>query len=108
MFITEIIALIGIAIAIWQLNLQRIEIKRASNAQTLQYLALLIKFRIDTLEAVIKENKRQKRPYKTIAEQVNNHLKPKYNAIVKKLAYNAEVDELDIGQLQIKPENTAK
>ena len=73
---TELIAIAALIVAIWQLYLQRLEIKRSTNIQCLQNIAMILKTEIDVIEAMITDRKQKDKSFVNLAARVNNELRP--------------------------------
>lgn len=86
---TELIAIAALIVAIWQLYLQRLEIKRSTNIQCLQNIAMILKTEIDVIEAMITDRKQKDKSFVNLAARVNNELRPQYLAIMQSLAENS-------------------
>lgn len=71
-----IMALVALSIAVWQLHLQRGEIRRNTRINSLIHTSTLFKDRIEFHERIIQNLKSQKKDWSKHANRVNNELQP--------------------------------
>lgn len=71
-----ILACIALAIAIWQLKLQRDEIRRNAQINSLMHIAGMLKDKIDHHERIIADMKVRREEWKWHAAKVNGELRP--------------------------------
>lgn len=70
------VAVVALAIAIWQLHLQRIEIRLNGQINTLVHMATMLKDRIEYHEKIIQDMKHKEEDWTGHAKRVNNELRP--------------------------------
>jgi len=70
------VAVIALAVAIWQLKLQRNEIRRNGRISSLIHMASMLKDKIDYHEKMIENMKAAKKDWSGHAARVNKDLRP--------------------------------
>lgn len=92
-----LIALTALGIAIWQLKLQRDEIRLNSRVNSLIHIADLLKNRIEYHEQIIESLKTRKADWSGHARRVNNDLRPMLNKINSQLigAVSGHVSDIE-------------
>lgn len=71
-----LVGVVALLVALWQLNLQKKEIVRTGKVSTLVHMATVIKDKIDRYEKIIAEQKEKRAKWKSLADRVNNELRP--------------------------------
>lgn len=79
------VAVIALAVAIWQLNLQRNEIRRNGRISSLIHMASMLKDKIDYHEKMIDSMKAAKKDWAGHAARVNKELRPALNNVNQNL-----------------------
>ncbi|MFM1800956.1 MAG: hypothetical protein RJA81_308, partial [Planctomycetota bacterium] len=75
------IALVALGVAIWQLKLQRDEIRTESRINSLLHVDQLLSNRISFLEKIIEDKKQWNQPWVHLAHTINTYLKPVRNNV---------------------------
>ena len=83
--ISFIITVTGLVVAIWQLKLQRDEVKRDVKINSLIYLTNYIKDKIIFHEKIISDLKRNNKNWRGHEKVVNKELRPMLKSIEKEL-----------------------
>ncbi len=71
-----LVGVVALLVALWQLNLQKKEIVRTGKVSTLVHMATVVKDKIDRYEKIIAEQKGKQAKWKSLADRVNNELRP--------------------------------
>jgi site-specific DNA-adenine methylase len=79
------IGVAAVLVAVWQLNLQRQEIRRNGKINTLVHLSTIIKDRIDLYRTIIVARKQKNQPWQGHAKVINDELRPLLDKINKEL-----------------------
>lgn len=92
------VAVIALCVAMWQLKLQREEIRLNSRVNSLIHIASLLKSKIEHYEQIIEGQKSKKADWSGHAHRVNNELRPLLDKINSQLveAASRHVGELDV------------
>ncbi|MFL0796387.1 MAG: hypothetical protein K6L73_02725 [Cellvibrionaceae bacterium] len=99
-----VVALIALIIAIWQLALQRGEIRENGKISALIHMASIVKDKIEYHERIIEDKKELGEAWKGHAYRVNNDLRPLLKKINKELTdamsgYGVSLDGSDVKEL---------
>ena len=81
----NIVTVVGVIVAIVQLNLQRLEFKRTGDIQSLLFLSQYLKEQIERKEKIIAELKSKKKEFKHLADNINNKLRPQLDNVHREL-----------------------
>lgn len=100
----EFLGLIAIVVAVWQLKLQREEIRRNGKVTALIHMASSIKDKIDHHEKIIQSQKDKKDKWKGHADRVNLELRPLLEKLNKEIIdlsnnYDLSLSASDIKEL---------
>jgi hypothetical protein len=92
------VAVIALCVAMWQLKLQREEIRLNSRVNSLIHIASLLKNKIEHYEQIIEGQKTKKADWSGHAHRVNNELRPLLDKINGQLilAVSNHVEEIDV------------
>lgn len=71
-----LLGILGIAVAVWQLNLQRQEIRRNGQITALVHVSTLLKDKIDFHNAIIESAKASNQSWTGHAKVINEELRP--------------------------------
>jgi hypothetical protein len=96
-----IVGVIALGIAIWQLHLQRKEIRLNGKINSLIHMAVLLKDKINYYEKIIQTQKENNKEWTGHAYRVNSELRPALEKVNKELfkamsGYQGEVNMVEI------------
>lgn len=80
-----LIAIVALIVAIWQLNLQRNEIRRNGQISSLIHMTSMLKDRIAYHEKMIEDLKAVRKDWTGHAARVNKELRPELNNVNQRL-----------------------